>query len=79
MSFGIGNKMEDASPPSNKYYGGIKMNKYRVWFSIYTRYYGYDEDFLDVEAANADQAYENVRNANSDVHGFNIESVEPLD
>ena len=79
MSFGTGNKMEDESPLSNKYYGGIKMHKYRVWFTIYTRYYGYDEDFLDVEAANADQAYENVRNANSDVHGFNIESVEPLD
>ena len=78
MSFGTGNKMEDESPPSNKHYGGIKMNKYRVWFTIYTRYYGYDEDFLDVEAANADQACENVRNANSDVHGFNIESVESL-
>lgn len=55
------------------------MNKYRVWFSVYTQYYGYDEDFLDVEAANADQAYENVRNANSDIHGFYIQSVETLD
>lgn len=55
------------------------MNEYRVWFTIYTRHYGYDEDFLDVEAVDADQAYENVRDANSDVHGFNIESVEPLD
>ena len=71
--------MEDESPPSNKYYGGIGMNKYRVSFTIYTQYYGYDEDFLDVKAANADQAYENVSDANSDVHGFNIESVEPLD
>ena len=55
------------------------MKKFRVWFSIYTRYYGYDEDFLDVEAASADEAHENVMHANSDVHGFNIESVEPLD
>lgn len=55
------------------------MNKYRVWFTIYNVHYGYDEDFLEVEAKNADEAYENVSAANSDLHGFNIESVEPLD
>lgn len=55
------------------------MKKYRVWFIIYNVHYGYDEDFLEVEAKSADEAYENVRNANSDIHGFYIESVEPLD
>lgn len=55
------------------------MEKFRVWFTIYTQHYGYDEDFLEVEAASADEAYENVMRANSDVHGFNIESVEALD
>ena len=55
------------------------MKKFRVWFTIYTAWYGYDEDFLEVEAKNADEAYENVMCANSDLQGFNIESVEPLD
>ena len=51
------------------------MNKYRVWFTV-----GWsEEDYLDVEAKSADEAYENVMNANIDLHGFDVQSVEILD
>ena len=51
------------------------MNKYRVQFMI-----GWsEEDYLDVKAKIADEAYENVMNANRDWNGFDIQSVEILD
>ena len=51
------------------------MNKFRVWFTV-----GWsEEDYLDVEAKSADEAYENVMNANRDWNGFDIQSVESLD
>lgn len=54
------------------------MKKFRVWFTYLIPCEGYGEDFLEVEAANADQAYENVMYANSDLHGFSVESVEEM-
>lgn len=51
------------------------MNKFRVWFTV-----GWsEEDYLDVEAKSADEAYDNVMNANNDLHGFDVQSVESLD
>lgn len=51
------------------------MKMFRVWFTV-----GWsEEDHLDVEAKDADQAYENVMNANRDWNGFDIQSVEALD
>lgn len=51
------------------------MNEYRVWFTYHT-YVGFNEDYLDVRAKSADQAYENVMNANPDI---DVQSVEALD
>lgn len=51
------------------------MKKFRVWFTI-----GWsEEDYLDVRAKDADEAYKNVMNANSDWDRFDVQSVEPLD
>ena len=51
------------------------MNNHRVWFTI-----GWsEEDCLDVGAKSADEAYENVMNANRDWNGFDAQSVEILD
>ena len=51
------------------------MNKFRVWFTI-----GWsEEDYLDVEAKDADEAYENVMDANRDWDRFYVQSVETLD
>ena len=55
------------------------MKKFRVWFTIQIPYYGFNEDFLEVEASNADEAFQNVLAANSDELYFEIQSVEPLD
>ena len=50
------------------------MKKFKVWFTI-----GWsEEDYLDVEAKCADEAYENVMNVNRDWNGFDVQSVEPL-
>lgn len=51
------------------------MNEYRVWFTYHT-YAGFNEDYLDVFAKSADQAYENVEKANPDI---DVQSVEILD
>lgn len=51
------------------------MKEFRVWFTV-----GWsEEDYLDVRAKNADEAYVRVMNANRDLCGFDIQSVEPLD
>lgn len=51
------------------------MKKFRVWFTI-----GWsEEDYLEVEAINAEQAWKNVTKANSDWNKFEIQSIEPLD
>lgn len=51
------------------------MKEFRVWFTV-----GWsEEDYLDVRAKSADEAYENVMKANRDWNGFDIQSVEPLD
>ena len=44
------------------------MNKYIIWFTV-----GWsEEDYLDVEAKSADEAYKNVMNANRDLNGFDV-------
>lgn len=51
------------------------MKKYRVWFTI-----GWsEEDYLEVEAENAERAWKNVIKANRDWNDFEVQSVEPLD
>lgn len=52
------------------------MNTYKVWFTAGD---SYEEDFLIVQATTAGQAYENVMKANSDLYGFDIQSVEEMD
>lgn len=54
------------------------MKKFKVWFTYEIPYIGSNEDYLIVEASSAEQAYENVMNANSDMHGFDVQSVEAL-
>lgn len=51
------------------------MQNFRVWFTI-----GWSkEDYLDVMAINAEQAWKNVTKANRDWNNFEVQSVESLD
>lgn len=51
------------------------MKNFRVWFTI-----GWsEEDYLDVRAENAEQAWKNVIKANCDWNNFEVQSVESLD
>lgn len=54
------------------------MKKFKVWFTYTVPYVGYSEDYLIVEAFNADEAYMNVVNANKDDDNFEVQSVEEI-
>ena len=54
------------------------MKKFKVWFTYEIPYTGFNEDYLIVEASSEEQAYENVMKANSDMYGFDVQSVEAL-
>jgi hypothetical protein len=54
------------------------MQNFRVWFTIETPW-GYEEDYLDVQAKNASEAHDNVMDANRDIERFFVQSVEPLE
>lgn len=55
----------------------MQLRKFRVWFTVN---WGWsEEDYLDVEAMTAEHAWRRVMKANRDLHGFEIQGIEPLD